>query len=228
MSRLARIVIPRVPYHITQRGNRRQPVFFGDYDHQLYLRILSEQAGRHGLKIWAYCLMPNHVHLIVVPNSTSGLAQGIGETHRRYTRYINLREGWTGYLWQGRFASFPLEEDHLYAAVRYVELNPVRAGMVQYAEDYPWSSARAHVDRMKPSLLSDSFLLDTISDWASFLKGPEDPKWLGKVEHHINTGRPLGSESFIEKLELMTGRKLHKEKPGRKRRREISIVSPEF
>lgn len=227
MARLARIVIPRVPYHVTQRGNRRLPVFFSDGDRLLYLRILREQAQRYQLQIWAYCLMDNHVHLIVVPEEKSSLARGIGETHRRYTRYINHREGWKGYLWQGRFASFPLDEGYLYAAIRYVERNPVRAGLVRNAEEYPWSSARAHVRRIKNDILSDNFLTNEIRDWSAFLKAPEEDRWLENAELHIRTGRPFGPEAFLEKLERITGRELHKRKPGRRKRKGISIVSPE-
>ena len=102
MARMARIAVPGLPYHVTQRGNRRQPVFFCDGDYHTYLHLLKAQNLRWGLQVWAYCLMPNHVHLIVVPDSEQSLARGLGETHQRYTRYINFREGWRGYLWQGK------------------------------------------------------------------------------------------------------------------------------
>ena len=127
MARLARVVVSGVPHHITQRGNRRQATFFNEADYAAYLELMSEWCWRCGVAVWAYCLMPNHVHLIVVPESEDGLRRGIGEAHRRYSRRINFREGWRGHLWQGRFASFPMDERHLMLAVRYVELNPVRA-----------------------------------------------------------------------------------------------------
>lgn len=139
MARLARIAAPGIPYHVTQRGNRRQPVFFQEDDYRAYLQELWRQSERFGLRIWAYCLMTNHVHLIAVPDHEQSLARGLGETHRRYTRRVNFREGWRGYLWQGRFGSVPLDELHLIAAMRYVERNPVTAGLVSRAEDYPWS-----------------------------------------------------------------------------------------
>ena len=138
MARLARLVVPGYPYHVTQRGNRRQPVFFGPEDYQHYLQVLREQSGRWGLQVWAYCLMTNHVHLMVVPETTESLRRGLGDTHRRYTRAINFREGWRGFLWQGRFASVLLDEPYVYAAVRYVERNPVAARLVERPEDYPW------------------------------------------------------------------------------------------
>jgi len=130
MARIARVVVPGTPHHVTQRGNRRQDTFFRDEDYEAYIDLMSEWCGKCDVEIWAYCLMPNHIHMIAVPESEQGLSRAIGEAHRRYTRMINLRKRWTGYLWQGRFASFPMDEDHLLAAVRYVEMNPVRARMV--------------------------------------------------------------------------------------------------
>ena len=151
MARLARLVVPGMPHHITQRGNRRQQTFFktffNDGDYAAYLELMDDWCRENGVAIWGYCLMPNHTHLIAVPSSEDGLRWAIGEAHRRYTRQINFREKWRGYLWQGRFASFVMDEPYLLAAARYVELNPVRAGLVQSAGDWPWSSARAAVEQ---------------------------------------------------------------------------------
>ena len=130
MARLARLVIPGLPHHVTQRGNRRQQTFFNDGDYAAYLELMAEWCREEGVEIWGYCLMPNHVHLIAVPKTEDGLRRAIGEAHRRYTRRINFREKWRGYLWQGRFASFIMDEPYLLAAARYVELNPVRAKLV--------------------------------------------------------------------------------------------------
>ncbi|MEW6617838.1 MAG: transposase [bacterium] len=141
MARIARVAVLGVPHHITQRGNRGQQVFFYREDYEYYIELRGEWCNRSGIEIWAYCLMPNHVHLIAVPKIEESFARGIGETHRRYSRMINLREGWRGYLWQGRFASFPMDGQHLLSAVRYVELNPVRVKMVESAWEYEWSSA---------------------------------------------------------------------------------------
>lgn len=145
MARLARVVIPGMPHHITQRGNRRQPTFFRDADFTAYLELMATWCEKQAVQVWAYCLMPNHVHLIAVPKRADGLRRAIGEAHRRYTRYVNFREGWRGHLWQGRFASYVLDESHLLAAARYVELNPVRAGLATAPSDYRWSSAWAHL-----------------------------------------------------------------------------------
>ncbi len=144
MARLARVVLPRYPHHITQRGNRRQDVFFTDSDYEYYLELLVEWCAYESIEIWAYCLMTNHVHLIVKPKKKSNLGKTIGEVHRRYTRAINLRENWKGYLWQGRFSSYPMDKPWLLKAAAYVELNPVKAGMVKKAWDYRWSSVHAH------------------------------------------------------------------------------------
>src|SRR5437870_11094383 len=133
MPRLARVVIPGHPHHVTQRGNGRARTFFDDGDYALYRDLLGASCRAADVEVWAYCLMPNHVHLILVPSDPDGLRAALGETHRRYTRHVNLREGWRGYLWQGRFASFPMDEAHLLAGARYVELNPVRARLVRRA-----------------------------------------------------------------------------------------------
>ena len=155
MARLARLVVPGLPHHITQRGNRRQQTFFCDEDYAAYVELMADWCGERGVEIWAYCLMPNHVHLIAVPQSEDGLGRAIGEAHRRYTRRINFREKWRGYLWQGRFASFVMDEPYLLAAARYVEWNPVRAGLAVDAADWPWSSAKAHLSGRddRPDLL---------------------------------------------------------------------------
>ncbi|MBN2324952.1 MAG: transposase [Spirochaetes bacterium] len=198
MSRVARIVISGCPHHVIQRGNRRQKVFFCERDKKIYFNLLHKETVRCGVEVWAYCLMDNHVHLIVVPVKEDSLARGIGETHRKYTRMINLREGWSGYLWQGRFLSYPLNNRYLYAAVRYVERNPVRAGLVKNAEDYRWSSARAHVYHAHDILLSNSFLISEIKDWASYLSEYEDPLLTDIFKKHANTGRPLGEGIVIK------------------------------
>ena len=194
MARLARVVAPDIPHHITQRGNRNQPVFFSDQDRKEYLRLVAHHARMNEVRIWAYCLMDNHV---------------------------NFREGWRGYLWQGRFFSFPMDERHLIAAMRYVERNPVNARIVKRAEDYPWSSAAAHIGARTDSILSDCYLLRVIPDWSAFLASEEESEKAG-VENSMKTGRPLGSPDFISKLELRLDRSLAKRKPGRKPRQLVN------
>jgi putative transposase len=218
MARLARIVIPDTPHHVTQRGNRRQDVFFEDADYQTYLALLGEYLEASGTALWAYCLMPNHVHLILTPPTTDALTKAVQETHRRYTRFINRKMDWKGHLWQGRYASFPMDEPHLLAAARYVELNPVRAGKVKRAQDWKWSSAKAHLGGKSKGPLQAAALLDLVPNWRAFLKqglAEEDADSLRRSER---TGRPLGSDAFIKSLEKTTGRTLKKQKPGRKPR----------
>ncbi len=169
MPRIARIVIPGCPHHVIQRGNRRLKVFFSEEDKSLYLGLIQRHARKYGIIIWAYCLMDNHVHMIAVPKNRESLARGIGESHRKYTNLINIRENWKGYLWQGRFISYPLDGGHLFAAVRYVERNPVRAHIVARAEQYKWSSAPAHVLGVKDELISACPLTADIEDWAFYL-----------------------------------------------------------
>jgi REP-associated tyrosine transposase len=208
MPRIARVVVPEVPHHIIQRGNRCQRSFFSDEDRVLYLRLLKRQGEKAGLIFLAYCLMDNHVHLIVVPKTQKSLWKGLGEVHRKYTTIINIREDWRGYLWQGRFSSFPLGETHLYRAVRYVERNPVRAGIVSRAEEYSWSSARAHAWNQPDPLLSSVRPFLRINDWASYLRDPDEEPFLDQFRNCSRTGRPLGEESFLAKLEELTGRRL--------------------
>ena len=215
MARFARIVVAGLPHHVVQRGNRRQPVFFEEEDRRVYLNYLKTYGERFGIQFWAYCLMGNHVHLIAVPNTERGLAKGLGEAHRNYTRFIHFREGWRGYLWQGRFSSYPLDEKYLYAAIRYVERNPVRAKLVKKAEDYPYSSAKAHVFGLGDPLLSDHFLKAEIRDWSAFLS-EGDSEDEARFERYSRTGRPCGDGSFLDSLEKITGRTLRKRKPGPK------------
>lgn len=215
MPRLARVVIPGLPHHVTQRGNRRQQAFFIDDDYTAYRELMAEWCLERGVAAWAYCLMPNHIHLIAVPQSEDALARGIGEAHRRYTRRINFREQWRGYLWQGRFASFVMDEPYLVAAARYVELNPVRAGLVADAGAWLWSSARAHLSGRDDGLVRVAPLLEMVANWRGLLNSaiPEDE--LHDLREHARTGYPLGSAAFLEKLERTVGRRLRPGKSGR-------------
>ena len=154
MPRISRAVIEGLPYHITQRGNRRADIFFDDADREKYLEWLSEYSNKHDLKILAYCLMTNHIHLVVVPKYTNSLSKVMRPLHMRYAQYINHKKDWVGHLWQGRFFSSVLDESYLLTAVRYVEQNPVRAGIVSIAEDYKWSSAASHCGTAKSNILS--------------------------------------------------------------------------
>ena len=213
MARIARVVAEGVPYHIIQRGNRRQQVFFDNEDRLAYLCLLKEQGQVYGLEYWAYCLMTNHVHLIVVPSHKESF-RALAEAHRRFTRRINFKQGWRGYLWQGRFMSYPLDSRYLYAAVRYVERNPVRAKMVKRAWEYEWSSAKSHVDGTENDLIKPCFLMEEIKDWRGYLT--QEDEQIGLLRKHGRTGRPLGAEHFVELLEFKLNRIFQKQKPGPK------------
>ncbi len=220
MARLARVVVPGYPHHVTQRGNRGQQTFFSDEDYAEYKGLLAEWAAARGVAILAWCLMPDHVQLVAVPRSADGLRRAIGEVHRRYTRRVNLREGWRGHLWQGRFASFVLDGRHLRAAVRYVERNPVRAGLVKRAWDWPWSSAAAHVTGIDDGLTRLGPVRRLTGDWRRYLSGPDDEATGRELRRHEATGRPLGDERFLVRLEAKVGRLLRRQKPGPKPKRK--------
>ena len=218
MARIARVVVPEFPHHIIQRGNRRQKVFFNEGDYGEYLRLLNIYSQRFKVDILAYCLMPNHVHLIAVPHKDGSLAQAIGETHRNYTRFINFREKWRGYLWQGRFSSYVLDEKYLLAATRYILLNPVKASMVKKPWDYKWSSAKYHMMIDNGSLVKDSLLRGLIGNWKDFLNTVPRNDDVRLFQLHERTGRPLGGGPFIDRLESILKISLKKKKVGRKRK----------
>jgi len=222
MARLARVVVEGVAHHVTQRGNRRQTVFFSDDDYAAYKSLLAEGCAAAGVDIWAYCLMPNHVHLILTPSDGDGLRAALSEAHRRYSRRVNFREGWRGYLWQGRFASAPMDEDHLMAAARYVELNPVRARLAAQPEDWPWSSARAHLAGRGDGVVRVAPLLEREGQWAAFLAAGLEPSAHAAIRSAERTGRPLGGEAFTRQLEHSLGRVLARQKPGRKPRADVA------
>jgi len=214
MPRLARAVVPDFPHHVAQRGNRRQQTFFGDHDYLLYTALMAEWCHRCRVEIWAYCLMPNHAHLIAVPTAPHGLRRAIGEAHRRYTLEVNRREGWRGHLWQGRFASFVMDDRYTLAAARYVELNPVRAGLVARAGDYPWSSARAHLLGRDDALTAAAPLLARVDTWSAFLGQGTEEDVTDQLRKHESTGRPLGSDAFVDYLEGLLQRALRPLRSG--------------
>ncbi len=209
------MVAPGCPHHVTQRGIRRLDTFFSKADFQAYLGLLAESCALAATEVWAYCLMPNHVHLILVPSDPDGLRAALGEAHRRYTRRINQRKGWRGHLWQERFHSFPLDEPHLAAAARYVERNPVRAGLAKRPEDWVWSSARAHLDGRDDALVRVGPLIERIPDWRSYLSDDLDAATLKTLRQHGRNGRPLGSAEFVAKLESELGRPIGTGRRGR-------------
>ena len=216
MARIARVVLEGRPHHVTQRGVRSMKVFSGGRDYREYLRLLRREAEAKVLEVFSWCLMPNHIHLVVTPQEKSVLAEAIGEAHKRYTRSVNFREGVRGYLFQGRFYSCPLDERHFMAAVRYVERNPVRAGLAKEAWQYAWSSAAYHVGLVKEDPLVKSrepYGLAGADDWRDLLR--RDPEEIVHLRRSTSTGRPCGGASFVELAEELTGLVLHPLRPGR-------------
>jgi putative transposase len=222
MSRVARVVMPGLPHHISHRGNRGLEVLFSDEDRQQYLIWLAEYAERHEVKVWAYCLMTNHVHLIVVPASGEALARVIQPLQMRHAQKTNARYEWTGHLWHGRYFSCVLDDAHLWEAVRYVECNPVRAGLVDEAEEYDWSSAPVHCGlRSDPALGPDLPLLKKIDDWSSWLREPLDEAALGRIRRRTRSGLPCGDEAFLRRIGKLVGRTLVDRPQGRPRKKGV-------
>ena len=216
MPRTARIVFQEYPHHITQRGNYRQQVFSKGSEYSIYLKWLNEYAIRYELKILAYCLMPNHVHFAAIPYKPDSLSRTFNVCHMRYAQYFNKRNLVSGHLWQGRFYSSVLEDNHLYSVVRYIENNPVRARLVKEAWDWKWSSANAHLNNAKSILhLIDVKKYISDIDWAEYLHGSEEDMVIKTIRDRTLSGKPIGSDTFIERLERMSGRSLRALPRGR-------------
>jgi putative transposase len=230
MARLARVVIPGLPHHVTQRGNRCEAVFFGDDDYAAYLDLIGQAVRRAGTEVWAYCLMPNHVHFIMAPAHEDGLRAAFAEAHRRYTARINARLRQTGHLWQGRFGSVVMDERHLLAAARYVAMNPVKAGLVAAPQDWPWSSARAHLAGRDDGLVTVAPLQQRVGDFAALLEGVDKSIAAEVFERASCIGRPLGAAAWQAEIERLAGRTLAPRKRGPKPKRradggEINLFS---
>ena len=219
MPRIARILAPGYPHHVTQRGNNRAVVFFDDEDRQTYLKLLAVHARRFSLQIWAYCLMDNHVHILAVPENEIALARGIGVTNQIYTQYLNRKRNQSGRIWQNRFFSCVVGDDiYLWSVARYIERNPLKARLAKRPEAYRWSSAKAHLAAADDALLSSpSWLTQSErADYSEFVQGKnnEMDEMLRKA---TRTGRPFGSESFIEVLESRLQQTLRAKSVGRPR-----------
>jgi putative transposase len=224
MPAFARVALPGVPYHVTQRGNYRQEVFFRPEDRAVYLQFVTKSARLHGLELHGWCLMSNHVHWIVVPTDKKAMADSFRQAHSQYSVYINQAEKRkSGHLWQGRYYSCPLDNAHFGAALLYVERNPARAGLVRVACDYLWSSAAARVGltpvpgflRLEPWARQYS-----AGEWRSLLEGNANPEVEQRVRVSTQQGKPCGSEDFVTEMEGRVGRELKVRAVGRPRNRE--------
>jgi len=218
MARLPRVVVVDVPHHVTQRGNARQVILSSDADRVTYLELLREYSQLYALSLLGYCLMSNHVHLIAVPHTPEALSQSLKQAHGRYAAYWNAQQSSTGHVWQGRFCSCPLDESHLWKALRYVELNPVRAGMVAKGELWKWSSAAAHCGMTSPDSMLEMERWRkrwSLSEWGRFLADAESAADVSALRQSTHTGRPLGNPDFVAALEALTLRALAPRKGGR-------------
>ena len=234
MPRIARVVAVGAPHHVTQRGNNRQLIFFTNLDRRVYMTLLRQQAARHDLRVLGWCLMTNHVHIVGIPEHEYSLARALGRAHYHYTIYLNRQRIRSGHLWQNRFFSTPLDRDHLHTALRYVDLNPVRAGLVEQAVEYEWSSAAAHIGVRDEWRLLDRKSwrrICTRSDWADALRDPViETDEMKQLRRATQTGRPLGTDSFVDRLETQLQRPLKRRKtgPSRKARAAATGGGSEF
>ena len=225
MARFARVIALGVPHHITQRGNARHFILQSDVDRKVYLDLLRQSLELHDVEMVGYCLMSNHVHLVAIPNTANALAVSLKETHGRFASYWNGIHSSSGHVWQGRYYSCPLDESHLWEALRYTELNPVRAATVARPEAWPWSSAPVHCD----TAVADSCLAMELwrsrwstDSWREYLRAGESQAKLAAIRHNTHTGRPLGSEEFTRAVEGQTKRSLRLQKRGPKREADLS------
>ena len=218
MPRQPRSVFANIPHHITQRGNRRQDVFFSNTDKDYYLKLLQQYALEHQVEVLAYCLMTNHIHLILKPATQNGLQKVLKPVHMRYSQYINKQKDWSGILWQGRFFSSALDDKYTYHAFRYVENNPVRARMVEKAIDYPYSSAQNHAGLRVDNLIADYDIGVKVDDYINYLETTDDQNDVDILRRNIHKGLPCGSDHFISRLGKLIGRDLAFKNVGRPRK----------
>ncbi len=225
MARMARTVIPGIPHHVTQRGNGRARTFFDDDDYRFYRDRLGAECRAAGVAVWAWVLMPNHVHLVLTPGDEDGLRRALARLHRAHAGRIHARLGRSGHFWQGRFGCVAMDEPHLMAALRYVALNPVRAGLAARAEDWPWSSVRAQLGHIESDGVTDTApVAERYPDFAALLAADEGVDEFRALRRAESVGRPLGDDRFLGRLEALTGRRLKAEKPGPKPK--TSALSP--
>jgi putative transposase len=218
MARRCRRAIPGIRYRAAQGRNRRQQTFVEAANYALYRDLLAQSAEAAGAENWCRCLTPNHVHIMIVPSDKNGVRRSLADTHRRDTGYINARNRWSGHLWQGRFGAVAMDEEHLAVAVRYVSLNPVRARLVARAQDWRWSSVAAHLAEKDDELVKVAPVLERYGRFADFVDMASDAEQWRRLRMAETSGRPLGSDAWLEALEAQTGRALKPQKRGPKGR----------
>lgn len=228
MARKPRVVAVGIPHHVTQRGNSYKDVFFRENDRDVYMDSFTKHAERQGLRVLGYCLMTNHVHFIVVPEELTSLARVFGGVHSDYARYANLVNSGCGHLWQARFYSCPLDKAHTWTALAYVERNPVRAGMVEDACAYKWSSAKTHCEELPSRIAIDETAWREIYDreqWREVLRsGVGEQAFRERLRQATTGGFPLGSDEFIEEVGSLVGRDLKSRPAGRPKKPQVSAA----
>lgn len=226
MARLARAVFPGLSHHVTQRGNGRARTFFGDDDYALYRDLLRDHCAGAGVTVWAWVLMPNHVHLILVPSDPDGLRRALSQVHRRYAGAIHARLRRTGHFWQGRFGCAAMDEAHCLVALRYVAMNPVRAGLVARAADWAWSSVRTQLGFVNDGMTDTDAVAALAPDFAAILAAAEDVEATRRLRQAETVGRPIGSQHFVSALENDYRRTLSPARRGRPRKDANCALSP--
>lgn len=216
MPRMARLVVPGFAHHVTQRGARRQQTFFEDSDFEAYLQLLRAKLKKVDVRIWAYCLMPNHIHAIAVPADSCAMSRLFGDVHRAYAQMINAKHDWKGHLWQERFYSTVMDEKHTYAAMRYVELNPVRAGLCKRPNGWRWSSVHAHFGSNDDDVVDTDSTDQLVTNWRDYLTESESTATRDSIRSHTRSGRPIGDADFVEMIEVITGRSICSRRSGRR------------
>lgn len=222
MPRIARAVAAGFPHHIVQRGNNNEKVFFDKEDRGMYLSLLKKYSDKWGSPILAYCLMSNHVHLIIRPKKEEALYKMMQGVTLCYTQHINRKYKRTGRLWESRYHSCVVnKENYLWAVARYIEQNPKRAKIAKREEDFPYSSARAHIVGVKDEVLGEElFKEQQRKDYAAFIRAIIPKEEMNSIRYYTRTGRPFGSKEFIKKMEKKLERKFMLRPPGRPRKKE--------
>ena len=228
MPRKPRAYLPGIPCHVIQRGNNRQATFFAPEDHQFYLECLGDACRRYGVQLHAYVLMTNHVHMLLTPADVHGISQVMQSIGRRFVQYVNRRYRRSGTMWEGRHkASLVEADDYLFACQRYIELNPVRANMVDHPAKYKWSSYRCNAfgeanPRITPHVLYEGLGPDPQARTAAYrdlFVTALDPGMAQHIGIVAECSMPLGSDRFREQIEAALGRSLGQYQRGRPRKR---------
>lgn len=217
MARTARVVYPGIPHHVTQRGSQRLPTFLRDSDYAYYRTLLATFSKRAETKVIAWCLMPNHIHLLMIPKTEDGLRATVAPLHQVYAAAINKREGWSGHLWQDRFSSIPLDESHTVAAIRYIEQNPVRAGLAKRPDQYRWSSVISHLTGKPDGVTDLEESKQYVENWVGLLENGAETAIAEELEKREYSCLPLGSSGFLDELEKISGQSVRTRGLGRPR-----------